>query len=133
MVAHGLVKETGLPSLGDELAKRQRENNLDPDLVTPMFDQEGIHSIYRGWRRIMDSYDGDRIMVAMSGGKEAVLYINGIDSLIGQGAAGTGSAPPQPDATDASGARSASDAKESGASDERSLALRFTTLLLLRH
>ena len=54
-------------------------------------------------------------------------------TVFGQGAAGTGSAPPQPDATDASGARSASDAKESGASDERSLALRFTTLLLLRH
>ena len=62
-VAHGLVKETGLPSLGAELAKRQRENNLDPELVTPMFDQRGIHEIYRGWRRILDSYDGDRMTV----------------------------------------------------------------------
>ncbi len=62
-VAHGLVKEADLPSLGVELLRRHRENNLDPDLVTPMYDQPAVHEIYRSWRRILDSYPGDRMMV----------------------------------------------------------------------
>ena len=62
-VAHGLVKESGLPSLGLELHKQYRENNLHPSLVTPMYDQPGVHEIYRGWRRVLDAYPGDRMMV----------------------------------------------------------------------
>ncbi len=62
-VAHGLVKESGLPALGEELHRRQRENTLDPDVVSPMWDQPGVHEIYRGWRRILNGYPGDRMMV----------------------------------------------------------------------
>ena len=62
-VAHGLVKEAGLPSLGADLLRRHLQNNLDPDLATPMFDQPGIHEIYRGWRSILDEYPGERMTV----------------------------------------------------------------------
>jgi alpha-glucosidase len=30
----------------------------------PFWDQEGVHDIYRSWRKILDSYDGDRMAVA---------------------------------------------------------------------
>ena len=56
-VAHSLVKEAGLP---DEVAESQF---MEGDLG-PMWDQEGVHDIYRRWRRVLDSYDGDRAMVA---------------------------------------------------------------------
>jgi alpha-glucosidase len=53
-VAHGLIKAVGLPSMGD-----------GPDgSVVPYHDQDEVHEIYRDWRRILDSYPGDRIAVA---------------------------------------------------------------------
>ena len=30
----------------------------------PMWDQDGVHEIYREWRRVLDGYPGDRILVA---------------------------------------------------------------------
>ena len=58
-VAHGLVKADGLPdagSTGQALLVGQAE--------LPYFDQEPVHEIYRRWRQILDSYDGERIGVA---------------------------------------------------------------------
>ncbi|RRD03711.1 glycoside hydrolase family 13 protein [Arachnia propionica] len=56
-VAHSLVKEAGLP---DEVEQSQF---MEGDMG-PMWDQEGVHDIYRRWRKVLDSYDGDRAMVA---------------------------------------------------------------------
>jgi alpha-glucosidase len=58
-VAHGLVKAAGLPDIGhsEQLA-------LLGSSPMPYFDQDGVHEIYRGWRRILDEYQGDRIGVA---------------------------------------------------------------------
>ncbi|SEO26376.1 glycoside hydrolase family 13 protein [Actinacidiphila rubida] len=58
-VAHGLVKAAGLPDIGhaEQLA-------LLGTAAMPYFDQDGVHEIYRGWRRILDEYSGDRIAVA---------------------------------------------------------------------
>ncbi|MER5465294.1 glycoside hydrolase family 13 protein [Streptomyces sp. NPDC002668] len=58
-VAHGLVKAPGLPDIGgsDQLKL------LGSD-VMPFFDQDGVHDIYRAWRKILDEYPGDRIAVA---------------------------------------------------------------------
>lgn len=58
-VAHGLVKAPGLPDIGgsDQLKL------LGSD-VMPFFDQDGVHEIYRAWRKILDEYPGDRIAVA---------------------------------------------------------------------
>ncbi|MEJ5915235.1 glycoside hydrolase family 13 protein [Pseudokineococcus sp. 1T1Z-3] len=66
-VAHGLVKAEGLPEWDAEtemitgtLAGQHGEARTPP----PMWDQEGVHEIYRGWRKVLDSYDGDRMLVA---------------------------------------------------------------------
>ena len=59
-VAHGMIKYPGLPDIPDinttseMLAPHER----------PFWDQEGVHDIYRSWRKILDSYPGDRMAVA---------------------------------------------------------------------
>ncbi|MFE9252754.1 glycoside hydrolase family 13 protein [Streptomyces sp. NPDC007088] len=58
-VAHGLVKAEGLPDLGSHDQLRLLGND-----VTPFFDQDGVHEIYRSWRTILDEYSGERIFVA---------------------------------------------------------------------
>ncbi|MFJ3923874.1 glycoside hydrolase family 13 protein [Streptomyces sp. NPDC090022] len=58
-VAHGLVKAPGLPDLG-----RDEQLKLLGNQVLPFFDQDGVHEIYRSWRKVLDEYDGDRIGVA---------------------------------------------------------------------
>jgi alpha-glucosidase len=58
-VAHGLVKADGLPDIGAHEQLKLLGND-----VLPFFDQDGVHEIYRSWRRILDEYDGERIAVA---------------------------------------------------------------------
>ncbi|MFE9890048.1 glycoside hydrolase family 13 protein [Streptomyces scopuliridis] len=60
-VAHGLVKAPGLPDIGGAGQLRLLGS---ADGGTPFFDQDGVHEIYRQWRRILDEYPGDRIAVA---------------------------------------------------------------------
>ena len=62
-VAHGLVKAEGLPDAdyADEHEKATAQ--------MPMWDQPGVHDIYRRWRKVTDSYavdgqDADRILCA---------------------------------------------------------------------
>ena len=62
-VAHGLVKEPGLPDAPEE------QRDFDRTSEMPMWDQPGVHEIYRSWRRLTDSYavpgeDRDRILCA---------------------------------------------------------------------
>ncbi|GAA0610213.1 glycoside hydrolase family 13 protein [Streptomyces crystallinus] len=58
-VAHGMVKAAGLPDIG---AREQAKLIGAQEL--PFFDQDGVHEIHRSWRRLLDSYDGERIAVA---------------------------------------------------------------------
>ncbi len=58
-VAHGLVKAEGLPDVG-----HGNQINLLGHDVLPYFDQDGVHEIYRRWRRLLDSYPGERVAVA---------------------------------------------------------------------
>ncbi|MFJ4438934.1 glycoside hydrolase family 13 protein [Streptomyces sp. NPDC088923] len=58
-VAHGLVKAPGLPDVGDAEQVKLLGNG-----ATPYFDQDGVHEIYRSWRRVLDEYDGARVFVA---------------------------------------------------------------------
>nr|WP_307813934.1 glycoside hydrolase family 13 protein [Streptomyces sp. N35] len=52
-VAHGLVKKPGLPDAGP-----------DPDPTDlPYQDVDEVHDVYRAWRKILDSYDGERTFV----------------------------------------------------------------------
>ena len=60
-VAHGMLKDPEFPDLG--LAEEQL---LAPPATSnhPHWDRDGIHEIYRAWRRIADSYDDPRVFVA---------------------------------------------------------------------
>jgi alpha-glucosidase len=56
-VAHGLVKEVGLPDVKVGATHVVDETNH------PFWGQEGVHDIIRGWRKLLNSYD-DRAMCA---------------------------------------------------------------------
>ncbi|MFC5910177.1 glycoside hydrolase family 13 protein [Streptacidiphilus monticola] len=58
-VAHGMVKAAGLPDIGGSDQLKLLGND-----VMPFFDQDGVHEIYRDWRRVLDEYTGERIFVA---------------------------------------------------------------------
>ncbi|GGL36774.1 glycoside hydrolase family 13 protein [Phycicoccus endophyticus] len=61
-VARGLVKAAGLPDHPPELQLSSREA---PDGTrSPLFDQPGVHDVYRRWRTVLDGYPGRRILVA---------------------------------------------------------------------
>lgn len=78
-VAHGLVKDEILKDHRDPEAlsralrldvsgmSREEREALMTDV--PFFDRDGVHEIYRDWRRILDSYLGERMSVA-----EAFVY-----------------------------------------------------------
>lgn len=83
-VAHGLIKAEGLPDwsgraamvAGDGTAEAAnlppeeelsaREGNPPPpeEEQSPMFDQDGVHEIYREWNKVLQEYSGDRMLVA---------------------------------------------------------------------
>ena len=74
-VAHGMVKADGLPDVLDK-------ENATPEMLAaqrmPFWDQEGVHEIYRKWRKIFDSYEGDRMAVAeawVSPASRIALYL----------------------------------------------------------
>lgn len=73
-VAHGLAKEEILADHRNpeglsralrldvrDMPQDERESLLAD---VPFFDREGVHEIYRAWRKIFDSYSGDRMSVA---------------------------------------------------------------------
>ena len=62
-VAHAMIKEPGLPDWDDDRPMGGTAEITDAD-QPPMWDREEVHEIYREWRRIIDSYDGDRMLVA---------------------------------------------------------------------
>jgi alpha-glucosidase len=89
-VAHGLVKEAGLPDWegvaamvegtgeaadkehlppgdapGGHTEAQEPHRAVSPQYPpSPFFDQDGVHDIYRDWNRLLAAYDGDRMMVA---------------------------------------------------------------------
>lgn len=62
-VAHGLVKDPDFPdaSLPDD---EPVWIVTDEPGRLPMFDQDGVHAIYREWNAVLAEYDGERAMVA---------------------------------------------------------------------
>lgn len=61
-VAHGLVKQADLAEwhYPQEPLSGEGTEGRRP----PMWDQDGVHAIYRDWRRLLDTYPGERILVA---------------------------------------------------------------------
>ncbi|MFD2028726.1 glycoside hydrolase family 13 protein [Promicromonospora aerolata] len=79
-VAHGMVKAAGLPdwegqvSMVEGTVEEGHDQVSDPGAPEdgstgaghngPMFDQDGVHEIYRAWHRVLEEYPGDRCLVA---------------------------------------------------------------------
>lgn len=64
-VAHGLVKAEGLPDNASELHLLDAAPGAGQDGTSPMWDQEGVHEIYRGWRTVVEEYDNpERVLCA---------------------------------------------------------------------
>ena len=82
-VAHGLIKREGLPDwhgkvgLYDDVVTEEgpEAEAADPEDTgvldhtatgaSPMWDQDGVHEVYRSWRAVLDSYgEPDRILCA---------------------------------------------------------------------
>jgi alpha-glucosidase len=59
-VAHGMVKEIGLPDVKVPVSQTVGK---DRESEHPFWGQEGVHDIIRSWRKILDDYD-DRVMCA---------------------------------------------------------------------
>ncbi|NDZ88781.1 alpha-glucosidase, partial [Streptomyces sp. SID10115] len=55
-VAHGLVKQAGLPDIG-----RHDQLKLLGNDTMPFFDQDGVHEIYRSWRQVLEEYAGNEL------------------------------------------------------------------------
>ncbi|MCU1476029.1 MAG: alpha-amylase [Subtercola sp.] len=73
-VAHGLIKEEGLPdytppaeagSMGGGAVPLTPEIADPVDAPTPPYwAQEGVHQIYRDWNHVLSEYDGERVLCA---------------------------------------------------------------------
>jgi len=56
-VAHGLIKAPGLPD------DKNPENQLLGS-GGPFWDQDGVHNVYRDWRKVLGEYGPDRVLCA---------------------------------------------------------------------
>ena len=74
-VAHGMIKEAGLPdytppeegaSMGGATATDLIPGITDPEVVPdpPYWGQPGVHEIWRGWHEVLAEYEGDRVLCA---------------------------------------------------------------------
>jgi alpha-glucosidase len=60
-VAHGLIKQAGLPDVGEE-----HPDVLEPTdrIDHPHWDRDEVHEVYRSWRRLVNERGGDQTFVA---------------------------------------------------------------------
>lgn len=76
-VAHGLIKQAGLPdytapadggSMGGSgtlgLEPAIDAHLGDDDVTPPYWAQDGVHEIYRDWHTVLEEYEGDRVLCA---------------------------------------------------------------------
>ncbi|WP_419817911.1 glycoside hydrolase family 13 protein [Glaciibacter flavus] len=69
-VAHGLMKQPGLPDITAPDAHRplpvtgMADVGMETASQVPFWGQDTVHGIYRDWRQLVDSYPGERILVA---------------------------------------------------------------------
>lgn len=69
-VAHGLIKEESLRDQVLPQGERPRSGvdvngpAVEEPVDQPMWDQPEVHDIYRRWRRVLEEYPGDRMLVA---------------------------------------------------------------------
>ncbi|WP_265444704.1 glycoside hydrolase family 13 protein [Flexivirga meconopsidis] len=74
-VAHGLIKADGLPDWSGPLNMLELSGD---QTRPPMWDQDGVHEVYRAWHKVLASYPGERAMVAeawVQPADRAALYV----------------------------------------------------------
>ncbi|WP_221583561.1 glycoside hydrolase family 13 protein [Microbacterium sp. G2-8] len=59
-VAHGLVKADELP----DYTPPEDADSMGGIEPVPYWGQEGVHEVYRDWRRLLETYDGERVLCA---------------------------------------------------------------------
>lgn len=59
-VAHGLVKHDELP----DYTPPEDADSMGGVEPVPYWGQEGVHEVYRDWRRLLEEYDGERVLCA---------------------------------------------------------------------
>jgi alpha-glucosidase len=62
-VAHGMAKERGLPDLDPSAITPRDDGAHMPSPLDVRFDRDEVHEYLRGFRRVLDSYAGDRMAV----------------------------------------------------------------------
>jgi alpha-glucosidase len=63
-VGHGMAKPGGLPDMDlTVLTPAEHGSAHLPSLEDPRWDQDHVHDYHRGFRRVLDSYPGDRMAV----------------------------------------------------------------------
>ncbi|MGH8971460.1 MAG: alpha-amylase family glycosyl hydrolase, partial [Actinomycetes bacterium] len=60
-VANSLTKDQSFPDLGMHEDEQILAVHEGPG--HPFWDRDDVHEIYRGWRRVIDEYDGERVFV----------------------------------------------------------------------
>jgi alpha-glucosidase len=72
-VAHGLIKEAGLPdytppadagSMGGGATPLEPGIDSDDPPTPPYWAQDGVHEIFRSWHEVLAEYEGDRVLCA---------------------------------------------------------------------
>ncbi len=62
-VAHGMAKEPGLPDMDLSVITPRDEGAHMPSAADIRFDRDAVHEYHRGFRKVLDSYPGDRMAV----------------------------------------------------------------------
>ncbi|MDY0946132.1 glycoside hydrolase family 13 protein [Frigoribacterium sp. CFBP9039] len=63
-VAHGMIKAEGLPDYTPPADSGSMGGGQGDSAPPPYWGQDGVHEIYRSWRKVLDEYEGDRVLVA---------------------------------------------------------------------
>ena len=62
-VAHSMAKPAGLPDLSPAALQQALAGGNMPDPADVRWDHDDVHELHRMFRRVLDSYDGDRMAV----------------------------------------------------------------------
>jgi alpha-glucosidase len=62
-VAHGIAKEPGLPDMDLSIITSQEHGSHMPSSADPRFDRDAVHEYHGAFRRLLDSYPGERMAV----------------------------------------------------------------------